>query len=70
MLLTPVFFLGEFHGLYSPWGCKELDTTEQLSLSLCLLCSLCLCVISAERDSRNYQRMALVLRNPPTNKQM
>ena len=19
---------GEFHGLYSPWGCKELDTTE------------------------------------------
>ena len=24
---------GEFHGLYSPWGCKELDTTEQLSLS-------------------------------------
>ena len=26
--------LGEFHGLYSPWGCKELDTTERLSLSL------------------------------------
>ena len=22
------------HGLYSPWGCKELDTTEQLSLSV------------------------------------
>ena len=21
-----------FHGLYSPWGCKELDMTEQLSL--------------------------------------
>ena len=21
-------------GLYSPWGCKELDTTERLSLSL------------------------------------
>ena len=20
--------LGEFQGLYSPWGCKELDTTE------------------------------------------
>ena len=30
-LLTPVFWLGEFHGLYSPWGCKELDTTERLS---------------------------------------
>ena len=25
---------GEFHGLYSPWGCKESDMTEQLSLSL------------------------------------
>ena len=24
----------EFHGVYSPWGCKELDRTEQLSLSL------------------------------------
>ena len=21
---TPVFWPGEFHGLYSPWGCKEL----------------------------------------------
>ena len=25
---------GEFHGLYSPWGCKELDTTDQLSVFL------------------------------------
>ena len=32
-LPTPVFLLGEFHGLYSPWGCKELDTTERLSFS-------------------------------------
>ena len=24
---TPVFWPGEFHGLYSPWGHKELDTT-------------------------------------------
>ena len=35
--LTSVFWPGEFHGQrglagYSPWGCKELDTTEQLSL--------------------------------------
>ena len=29
---TPVFWPGEFHGLYSPWGCKESDMTEQLSL--------------------------------------
>ena len=33
-LPTPVFCLGEFHGLYSPWGCKESDMTEQLSLPL------------------------------------
>ena len=33
-LPTPVFWPGEFHGLYSPWGCKESDMTEQLSLSL------------------------------------
>ena len=32
-LPTPVFWPGEFHGLYSPWGCKELDMTEQLSPS-------------------------------------
>ena len=27
-LPTPVFWPGDFHGLYSPWGCKESDTTE------------------------------------------
>ena len=32
-LPTPVFWPGEFHGLYSPWSCKGLDTTEGLSLS-------------------------------------
>ena len=32
-LPTPVFWPREFHGLHSPWGFKELDTTEQLSLS-------------------------------------
>ena len=35
---TPVFLPGELHGQrsladYSPWGCKELDMTEQLSLT-------------------------------------
>ena len=33
-LPTLVFWPGEFHGLYSPWGHKGLDTTELLSLSL------------------------------------
>ena len=32
-LPTPVLWPGEFHGLYSPWGRKELDKTERLSLS-------------------------------------
>ena len=32
-LPTPVFWPGEFHGLYYPWCRKELDTTERLSLS-------------------------------------
>ena len=36
---TPVFLSGEFHGQrslvgYSPWGLKESDTTEGLTLSL------------------------------------
>ena len=31
-LPTPIFWPGEFHGLYCPWGLKESDTTEQLSL--------------------------------------
>ena len=31
---------GEFHGLYSLWGHKELDTTERLSLSLSLIAHL------------------------------
>ena len=36
---SPVFWLGEFHAQrslvgYSPWGRRELDTTERLTLSL------------------------------------
>ena len=31
-LPTPVFWPREFYGLSSPWGRKELDTTERLSL--------------------------------------
>ena len=33
-LLTPVFWPGVSHGLYSPWGRKESDTAGQLSLSV------------------------------------
>ena len=37
-LRTPVFWPGEFHGLYSPWGHKETDMIKQLSHS----CSHCI----------------------------
>ena len=33
-LPTPVFWPGEFYGLYSPWGYKESDMNEWLSDSL------------------------------------
>ena len=32
-LPTPAYWHGELHGLYSPWGHKELDMTERISLS-------------------------------------
>ena len=39
---SPIFLPGEFHGQrslvgYRPWGCKELDTTEWLTLSLFII---------------------------------
>ena len=33
LLPTPVFWPGEFRGLYSPWDRQESDTTEQISLT-------------------------------------
>ena len=32
MATTPEFWPGEFQELYSPWGHKESDMTERLSL--------------------------------------
>ena len=42
----PVFLPGESHGQsslsgYNPWSRKELDTTEQLSLFICILHFVC-----------------------------
>ena len=37
-LPTQVFWPRELHGLYSPWGPKESDITEPLSLWLFLIC--------------------------------
>ena len=36
-LPTPTFWLGDFQGLYSSWGRKESDTTQQRSLHLYLI---------------------------------
>ena len=47
-------------GGYGPWGCKELDTTERLTLSL-----------SAETEpcapAAGSSQVALVVENPPAN---
>ena len=45
---TPIFFPGKSHGQrslvgYSPWGRKELDTTDWLKFSLSYIC-MCVCV--------------------------
>ena len=48
-LPTPIFWPGEFCGLHSPWGRKEPDTTEWLSLSHVRhwLCHLNLCELQS-----------------------
>ena len=43
-LPTPVFWPGEFHGLYSSWAHKESDVTEWLSLHFIVLLA-CLCLV-------------------------
>ena len=43
----PIFWPGEFHGLYSPWGCKECNMTERLSHTLVEK-------LSSELDSNSY----------------
>ena len=53
---------GEFHGLYSTWGPKELDTTERFSLSFkCLTNVICyhLCSKSVEGNGNPLQYSCL-----------
>ena len=63
MVATPAFLPREFHGQrslkgYSPWSCKESDTTEQLKhLNLCCILSIqswmqntdVLCILKEQR---------------------
>ena len=48
---TPVFWPGEFHGLYSPWGCKALGTTKRLSYHIEIIRDLLLLSCSVMSDS-------------------
>ena len=55
---TPVFLPGEFHGQrslvrYSPWGCKESDTTEQPTHTYKQTSGLLICV-PRHVDMRNW----------------
>ena len=72
-LPTPVFQPGEFHGLCSPWSCKESDTTEKLSLYVfkqkgngrkkitkkAMICSVCsfLCINTLTTAYYNTQKV-------------
>ena len=58
---TPVFLPGEFHGQrslvgYSPWGCKESDTTEWLTFTFQLSFRKCSIFISSSQLISRIQR--------------
>ena len=60
-LPIPVFCPGESHGLFSPWGRKEWDSTERLSVPVCAVqkvhtCVGCSCSIRDLRLSSAFQR--------------
>ena len=45
-LLTLVFWPGEFHGLYSPWICKESDTTWRLNHHHMMFLEICILILA------------------------
>ena len=53
-LLTPVFWRGEFHGVFNPWVCKESDMTERLSLHCVVLPRLNISNFLEEISSLSY----------------
>ena len=74
-LPTPVFWHGEVYGLYSPWGHKESNMTERLSLSQAGLtkCSrLILCISCSNCRIRHFSKKSqfLLLQNDIRNKDL
>ena len=60
MATTPVFLHREFHGQrgllgYSPWGPKELDMTEELTLSLSFHISMLKNKIACKKKKQNQK---------------
>ena len=61
-LPTPVFWPGESHGQYDPWGRKESDTTEWLSLFVTILsmpCHACLTWVTISTHAPSPKLMLL-----------
>jgi len=50
---TPVFWPGEFHELYSPWGHKKLDMTERLSFHFTSIAVIVL-IFHVNQRNRNF----------------
>ena len=72
--LLPVFLPGEFHGQrnlagYSPWGHKELDTTEWLTLSLFFMRSKCVYNFYIP-DGLNFKHYEIFLFLPSKNSEI
>ena len=68
-LPTPVFWPGEFHGLYSPWDRKELDTTERLSLFILIRTGrwLISCITLSLNTNTEHHYQATVVSGTPSN---
>ena len=59
-LTTPVFWPGEFQGVYRSWGCKELDRTEPLSLSLSDLAEDSVCHFPFSHSGKWRKRVRII----------
>ena len=53
---SPVFWPGEFHGLYSQWGRKESNMTERLLLSVCVrqYLEVLICILSIINNVEHF----------------